>query len=152
MPFKLNENVFVVPLKKAGVITEVGEKYQVQVGALRIQCSEEMLSYEVPKKSSTNEVESYIVKRRYKDKISAFKRGAAPTKLDLHGYTVKDAILALEDAINECILAGGHSLEVIHGLGSGKVKSAVLRKLAEMDCVKNYKVAEGNPGSTWAYF
>ena len=90
--FKQNDEVFVVRLNKVGRITKVSKnnEYTVAINNLQIQCTQEQLapaSEQKKKHTTKNESKSTTVK--------VVKRSKAPTKLDLHGYLVADAISAL---------------------------------------------------------
>ncbi len=53
----------------------------------------------------------------------------APASIDLHGLTPEDAIAALDVFINDAILAGHATVQVIHGRGAGRLKAAVHQHL-----------------------
>ena len=147
--FKLNDEVFVVRLNKIGKITKVSKnnEYTVAVNNLQIQCTYEQLA------SASEYKTKHATKPESKrTTVKVVKRSKAPTKLDLHGYLVAYAISALEDTLNECVLSGAHELEIIHGIGTGKVKEAVLQYLKTSPLIRNYKEVMGNPGTTRAFF
>jgi DNA-nicking Smr family endonuclease len=79
--------------------------------------------------------------------------------LDLHGYTVADAIAIFRTTYDECQRAGGsHVLDVVHGVGSVAFAGAIRRELrALLDrhnmCLR-YECGEdvdGNGGHTLVY-
>ena len=72
-------------------------------------------------------------------------------RLDLHGLTVAEARERLETALDDALLEGAQCLEILHGLGSGKLMKAVHDYLAASRHIKNYTIAPGNPGLTIAY-
>lgn len=72
-------------------------------------------------------------------------------RLDLHGLTVNDALLALETQINRAVIAKLTRIEVLHGIGSGKIKQAVHDYLKSCKIVEHYKQHEFNPGVTLVY-
>ena len=71
--------------------------------------------------------------------------------IDLHGQTVKEAIEALETALDRALLNDVSQIEIVHGLGTGKVKEAVHKYLANSRHIKNFRISINNPGMTIAY-
>lgn len=71
--------------------------------------------------------------------------------LDLHGLRVKDAIERLDFEIDRAILKKVWRIDVIHGLGTGKVKNAVHEYLAKCKVVDRFELDSQNPGLTKAY-
>ena len=74
-----------------------------------------------------------------------------PVRVDLHGMRVQEAILALEQALNQALLKNAGALEVIHGIGTGALKRAVMNYLTNSKHVSNIRSNELNPGSVIAY-
>lgn len=74
-----------------------------------------------------------------------------PSKLfsiDLHGQTVAESIRLLEDQISRAVMAGMHEIEVVHGLGTGRVMKAIHERLSELPAVARYEVKFANRGVT----
>lgn len=74
-----------------------------------------------------------------------------PSKLfsiDLHGRTVAESIRLLEDQISRAVMAGMHEIEVVHGLGTGRVMKAIHERLSELPAVARYEVKFSNRGVT----
>jgi DNA mismatch repair protein MutS2 len=65
---------------------------------------------------------------------------------------VEEALALVEKRLNEALLSEIDSLEIIHGVGTGRLKVAVHQYLGGLGVVKHYKLDEGNPGTTWVYF
>ncbi|MGI6525315.1 MAG: Smr/MutS family protein [Bdellovibrionota bacterium] len=149
MAFKLHDEVYVVPAKKIGVIIQDlhNGKFLVAINALKIQCLEEQL---LPPDEYRNKRPA--IQKPEKTVVKVVKRSFVPKKLDLHGLFVEDALKKLEECLNDCVLSGVHELEIIHGIGTGKVKSAVLKYLRTSPLIRNFKEVEGNPGTTRAFF
>jgi DNA mismatch repair protein MutS2 len=66
--------------------------------------------------------------------------------------TVEEALRLVEARLNEALLKEIDSLEIIHGLGTGRLKAAVHKYLSALSVVKHFKLDETNPGTTWVYF
>lgn len=71
--------------------------------------------------------------------------------LDLHGRSVEESVRELEQSLSDAIMAGAPQIEVIHGLGSGKVMRAVHKYLSKSPVVHAFKLDAGNPGVTIVY-
>lgn len=69
-------------------------------------------------------------------------------RLDLHGCTVPDALQRLESAISQALLAGASRLEVIHGIGTGALRTAVTSYLAHCPHITRHGIDPRNPGTT----
>lgn len=74
--------------------------------------------------------------------------GHAPASIDLHGLRPDDAMAALDGFVNDAILAGHASVQVIHGRGAGRLKAAVHQRLAAFAAVRHVRVDPANPGVT----
>lgn len=70
---------------------------------------------------------------------------AAP-KLNLLGYTVEDALPALDKSLDQALLGGVKTLTVIHGIGTGRLREAVRGYLQSEPRVKNYYRGEPQGG------
>lgn len=72
-------------------------------------------------------------------------------RIDLHGLAVEEALNTLERTLDKAILAEFERLEVIHGLGSGKLKQAIHKYLSNSSSISHFKLDEQNPGLTLVY-
>lgn len=69
-------------------------------------------------------------------------------KLDLHGETKDTAILMVSDFINDNIKMKNEYFVIIHGIGTGVLKSAVQQFLNKDKRVVEYQIDFTNIGST----
>ncbi len=69
-------------------------------------------------------------------------------KIDLHGYDRMSAILAINDFIKENIKLKNEKFIIIHGIGSGILKSATHETLKKNKNVLEYMICYNNVGST----
>ena len=80
---------------------------------------------------------------------------AVPMKLDLHGQRVEDALEMLDSYLSKAHASGYSFVYIVHGVGSGALKSAIRRKLRSYPFVKSFRAAnsdEGGDGVTIVYF
>lgn len=75
-------------------------------------------------------------------------RDHAPASIDLHGLTPDEAMAALDTFINDAILAGHETVQVIHGRGAGRLKDLVHRRLAKIQAVRHVRLDPANAGVT----
>jgi DNA mismatch repair protein MutS2 len=75
-------------------------------------------------------------------------RGHAPASIDLHGLAPDAALAALDAFINDALLAGHASVQVIHGRGAGRLRTAVHQRLAGFAAVRHVRLDPVNPGVT----
>ena len=80
--------------------------------------------------------------------MSQKRKSSSPTRIDLHARKTDEARSLTEQFISDAIMAEHERIEIIHGLGTGKVKDTVHRLLSSLDVVKNYKIDPQNPGVT----
>ena len=83
---------------------------------------------------------------------SAKNPPSKPATVDLHGLTVEDALRVLEKAMDRAIIEGHARMEVVHGIGSGRVRQAVHTYLKGLSIIESFRVDDLNPGVTWVYF
>ena len=69
-------------------------------------------------------------------------------KIDLHGYDRESARVATNDFVQENIILKNETIIIIHGIGSGIVKSSVHEALSQNKNVLDYKTDNFNPGCT----
>ena len=55
-------------------------------------------------------------------------------------------------AVNRAIMDGYRELQIIHGIGTGKVRTAVEKSLTTLEVVKSFKLDPNNPGQTRVFF
>ena len=136
--------VTVLAIKKRGVVIRClrGDSYVVAVGQLSMTVKREGL--EPCKTNKTQPSDSTQPKAYYSER----PRSRGVQTLDLHGYTVVNAISTLESWLNSAILQGCTQLQVIHGLGSGKIQKAVHATLSQYKVVRAFSINHRNPGAT----
>ena len=151
MPFSVGDAAIIRTFgNKRGDIIAIGRdgRYQLRIEGVTMWCLEEDLA---PQKASG----------RTKDRRGKSDRPrhggdrghvAPPSRLDLHGLIVEEALARLTHEIDRSLLRGADRIEVIHGKGSGRVRDAVHRHLASMPMVAAFRLDPGNPGVTWVHF
>ena len=149
--FKEKDEVFVTSLNKLGVVVAVLREgvYQVQVGPLKIKVQGSDLKAPTAINKSLLKTLKNIAKP-----VAGSKKNppTQPARLDLHGMRVEDAMRAVEKAMDRAIIDGHGRMEIIHGIGSGRVREALHQYLKTLPIIEHFKVDDINPGVTWVYF
>lgn len=159
MAIPLHAEVFVTTIGKAGRVVSVGRggRYRVLVGGIEVACREGELE---AKPAATGRgkqrrpqpaASSPSAAPRLPERPSEAQR-ARLASIDLHGATVEEALRAVETRLDEAILAGLDHLDVIHGIGTGKIRHALHRMLRGIGAVRHFEVGADNPGVTRVYF
>ena len=139
--FKIGDTVQIRSLKKSGIITRIEKGiFYITFGTATVKCKhDEIAPTQKRKKPDTGRV-TFDTKR------------IAATSVDLHALTVDEALRKVEQWINDAVLASLERGEIIHGLGTGKVRDAVHKMLSKLSVVKSFRLNPQNPGSTDVYF
>ena len=139
--------VRLVNLNKKGVVVRKVNKrdYLVRVGATELRISSEQLA-PIEGKVSKDLSRSGTLKAQRKT------TNEKCAKLDLHGMTVSEAIRLLEKKINSSILQNYRGIEIIHGIGSGRIRNAVYKYSSESEVVAEIRPDPSNSGVSWMYF
>jgi len=58
--------------------------------------------------------------------------------IDLHGYYIEDALLELDKFLNAAVLNKIEEARIIHGKGTGKLKTAIEKHLKNTGLIKEF--------------
>jgi DNA mismatch repair protein MutS2 len=114
---------------------------EVQMGALRAHINVKQIA-NVEKEQGTGNTE-HGRSREYAPLI-AFPK-VAP-ELDLRGLTVDEALLLIDQRLDEAVRSGVHELRIIHGKGTGTLRRAVRDMLGKHALVRAQASAERRDG------
>ncbi len=67
-------------------------------------------------------------------------------RVDVRGMDVEEAWRAVDKALDRCVLAGTHRLEVVHGKGTGTLRRALRARLQRDTRVLSARLADGIEG------
>jgi DNA mismatch repair protein MutS2 len=141
---RLGDIVWVDALKTEGQITEISaEDAEVAVGQLRVRAKVSDLEYRKPTRKK---------KEAPKTGDPIPERGKSPgLELDLRGARVEEAVSQAEDYIDAAYMANLPFVRIIHGKGTGALRSAVRDVLKQHQLVAKYSsgsAKEGGDGVT----
>jgi DNA mismatch repair protein MutS2 len=109
----------------------------VQLGSARVAIDAERLHPASPGETQP---------ARGRVRVDVLPEGASARRVDLRGLRVDEALAALERALDDAARAGGESLEIIHGVGTGALQSAVREHLRRLPQVARFAAGGGRGG------
>jgi DNA mismatch repair protein MutS2 len=138
---KLGTKASVIAINKDGT-------YQLQAGILKMTAKPDevyLLEQENP----------YKTKGRPEHSGREMKLDAAPSEVDLRGMDAVEAICTLSLYLDNAMRSGMKNVRIIHGKGTGVLRSAVHQELKKNRFIKTYRLGvygEGEDGVTIAEF
>ncbi|WP_099221425.1 endonuclease MutS2 [Listeria costaricensis] len=143
--FEPGDHVRVLSLgQKGDLLDRVNAKeWNVQIGIIKMKIKENDLAYIEPEKPKKQRI------------ITNVRGNTEPVKaeLDLRGVRYEDALVELDKYLDEALLAGYPQVAIIHGKGTGALRTGVTEYLKNHRLVKSYRfgsAAEGGNGITIA--
>lgn len=152
--FKLGESVKVLSMNLTGTVTSLPDSrgnVTVQMGILRSQVhiSDLEIIEEAPSYSAKQ------MKRTSKGKMRMGKSFSVSPEINLLGKTVDEAIAELDKYLDDAYLAHLSSVRVVHGKGTGALRSGIHTYLRRQKHVKSFRLGafgEGDAGVTIVEF
>lgn len=143
---KLGDNVFIKSLGKEGVLLAHPDKngnVQIEIGILKT----------IVKKDEIFKAKNPAGKPVDSPRRSGFslERTSVSQTLDLRGDTAEDALIKVEKHLDQANLANLSPVYIIHGHGTGKLRTEVRRYLATCGYAANFRPGgdgEGGDGVT----
>lgn len=144
---KKGDSVLVVDINKNGYVLEEPKKNSVlvQVGIIKSRVDIKNIRLVDAKKPK--------VKGSTSRKVTSNKVASANMELDLRGLMVEEALMEVDMFLNRSILSNVSQVTIIHGKGTGALRSAVHSYLKQSKHIKSYRLGvygEGETGVTIA--
>lgn len=152
--FKVGDEILVYDLKQEGKITKIDkDQYFVQVGYAKLKTTKENLRL-------LSDIEDDAAKKKKKQMMKKANRGGMSTpavsqsiraEIDVRGMIVDDAWLSVDKYLDEAVLANLGSITVIHGKGTGVLRSVITQRLRHdkrVAFVRPGAFGEGDSGVT----
>ncbi|NDD05012.1 MAG: hypothetical protein EB078_08905, partial [Proteobacteria bacterium] len=148
---KVGDKVRLKKLGQDGVVLEVTSKgtYRVGVGAISLEVKPKDLVEAPPEKWKHLSEKLKPKKLPVEGEIT---REKMPEILDLHGLRVEEALPKVAHFLDQAILADKDQVQILHGLGTGRLLQAVHDYLKKTPTVKRFELEQGNAGITRVYF
>ncbi len=118
---------------------------EVQMGALRFRVNVDNLERLSKRKAAAAERIPDVVIPRMED------RPVVARELDIRGWRVEQALEELETYLNDAALSGMSAVRIVHGKGTGALRTAIREQLTRHPLVKSFASAppqEGGYGVT----
>ncbi len=148
-PLRAGDAVLLSDLGKEGTVLRPPDKDSgkalVQAGILQMHVPVSSLRL-VREKPKRRELFRTVTKE-----LSGDGRGDSPLELDLRGQTAEEAVMNLDRFLDSAVLSGVGQVTVIHGKGTGVLRSAVQRRLRGHPEVQSFRLGtygEGESGVT----
>ncbi len=137
----VGDAVELIGLDKRGVIKEIkGPDVIVQVGGMRVSVKKDSL---LPDTSVAGSAQGA---RRLAKSLGMDKARSINIELDLRGMMVDEALDATEKYIDDAYLAGLSLIYIIHGKGTGALRSAIREMLKKHAMVSSFAPGAFNEG------
>lgn len=147
---KIGDEVLIFDIDKNATIIELPDntgKVLVQAGIIRTRVDVSNLRLLENKKKK----QTYTASRRAVNRSNLDVK--AVTEVDLRGMTAMEAIMELESAIDSAVLSNINQITIIHGKGTGVLRTEVHKYLKTCKAIKTYRLGvygEGEAGVTIA--
>jgi DNA mismatch repair protein MutS2 len=140
---QVGDRVRIAGLRREGILVKVEEplkRAEVMIEGRRVKTS---LS-DIVKLSEEEEKEGGDISTRL---ISTQKyTEEVPSELNIIGLTVDEALPAVDKFIDQALVHGLEKVRIIHGIGSGRLRSAVGKYLREHQRVKSHALGDPMKG------
>lgn len=148
---KLGASVIINDLGDKGSVLSINAKDNsavVQVGIMKITAKAENLTL-----TSDDESNKTSDTARHRSSGSGLRRSAVKSEVDLRGMALDEAELTTDKFLDDCAMAGLHTVSIIHGKGTGVLRSGIHALLRRNPHIKSFrlgKYGEGENGVTIA--
>jgi len=137
----VGDSVYIKSYQQYGIVKSVkNEKYDVKLGQFELTFDIlDLIKDKEPKKTKSIERKTKTVQQE-----KPARQGLMT--LDLRGYRFEDVYQALDQAVDQAIYSGLHELTVIHGFGTGAVKTAVHDYIKQSSLIKSHRFGQEGEG------
>ncbi|MGL6065759.1 MAG: endonuclease MutS2 [Cetobacterium sp.] len=135
--YKVGDRIFVISLNQYAVVNKINlnkETLNIQAGILKLEISmDDAKTIVEPKKKEYRPISTHT-KTRVKNEV------------DLRGKLVDEGIYELETYMDRALMNGYTEIYVIHGKGTGALRTGILEFLKTSSYVKNFRAGGHNEG------
>ena len=139
-------NVFVKKINQEGTILSISKEGKIQVSLGLGKMFFELNDIEISKQKK----EKSLPKADYSSR-KEFKAKAISAEINVIGQNVDEACIEIDKYLDNCYLNGLASIRIVHGKGTGALRSGIHKFLKTHPHVKNFRVGtfgEGEMGVT----
>ena len=142
---KIGDTVKILSMGLVGTVSTLPDhkgNLFVQCGIMRSQANVKDLAYGEAKA----EPEKPVLQRSHTGSVKISKSMHVSAEINLLGKTVDEALAELDKYLDDAYLAHLPSVRVVHGKGTGALRSAVQSHLKRIKYVKSYRLGEYGEG------
>ena len=146
-PLKIGDTVLIVDLDKKATVTSLPDNQNmvgVIAGIIKTKVSLDNLRL-ITEKKDPDKYSKYA--RRQSLQMDKSLQ-TAQTKLDLRGKNTEEALNELDLFLDDAVLQGLETLTIVHGKGTGTLRTAVGQFLKKHKAVKSYRLGVYGEGET----
>ncbi len=139
------DNVLIFDIDKKAVVLEKPEKDSVLVQAGIIKTRVKLDNLRLL------DAEKVTVPKRRERTVTKDVHAVTRNEIDVRGQTAEEAVMSVDSAIDSCVLSNTHLLTIIHGKGTGVLRSRIQQYLRHHKAVKSFRLGtfgEGESGVT----
>lgn len=142
---KVGDDIIVTAYGQRGTLTKELKdgRFEAQVGLIKMTLSREEFGL----------VHAEKEQEQKKERVNVVKKTAGKTvkaRLDLRGKRYEEAMLELDDFIDQALLNNLAQVDIIHGIGTGVIREGVTKYLRRNKQVKDFGYAPQNAGGSGA--
>ncbi len=147
-PLRIGDNVLIYDIDKDAVVLELPDKDDmvlVQAGIIKTRVKLNNLRL---KKSEAKKSSAQNSRRR---NVPSTVNIRPMTEVDVRGQTAIEAIMAVDSAIDNAMLSNIETITIIHGKGTGVLRTEIQKHLKTVKFVKSFRLGtfgEGESGVT----
>ena len=139
---KVGDEVLVTTYGQRGtLLRKNGNQWQVEIGILKMNVSENELVPVAPQKEP---------KQRVVHTVKSESVSHVGNQLDLRGKRYEEALAEVDQYLDAAILAGYPQVTIVHGKGTGALRKGITDYLKNYRSVKSYEFAPANQGGNGA--
>ncbi|WP_430596455.1 endonuclease MutS2 [Enterococcus sp. DIV0210g] len=140
---KVGDEVLVNTYGQRGTLLKSNgnKQWQVQIGILKMNLSEDELTPIAPQKEPA---------QRVIHTVRSESSGGVPNQLDLRGKRYEEALSEVDQYLDAAILAGYPQVTIVHGKGTGALRQGITEYLKNHRSVSSYEFAPQNQGGNGA--
>jgi DNA mismatch repair protein MutS2 len=139
---KPGDEVLVMTYGQRGtLLRKNGNQWQVEIGILKMNVSENELMPVAPQKET---------KQRVIHAVRSESTSHVSNQLDLRGKRYEEALNEVDQYLDSAILAGYPQVTIVHGKGTGALRQGITDYLKNHRSVKSFEFAPANQGGNGA--
>lgn len=140
--FAVGDEVIVQTYGQRGTLLRKASnhEWQVQLGILKMMVNEQDMVRVAPEKESKQRVVA----------VHSNQAAHVPSQLDLRGMRYEEALAEVDQYLDAALLAGYPQVTIVHGKGTGALRTGITEYLKNHRSVSSYEFAPGNQGGNGA--